>query len=230
MTGEPVASRTVAGPSRSPSELLGRFPPLIPPVSTARAAVTIVLRTGRAETEVLLIERAVNPHDPASGHVALPGGHVEERDGSLADTALRELEEEVGIPPAEVLDSLRYVRTEEARRFGLRVGIFAAELPESSPRPAPHSSTEVAHVFWLPCSRLAESRPSTRLTSRGELTVPGTWFEGHLLWGFTRRVLRDFFSLPAEDDVVGPLFAPAPPGKAPDASGDGTAGLGARGF
>lgn len=189
-----------------PSDLLERFPRLAPPVSTARAAVTIVLRTGREDVEVLLIERATNPLDPASGQVALPGGRVDGRDGSLADTALRELEEEVGIPPADVLESLRYVRTEEARRFGLHVGIFAAELPAASRAPSVRSSVEVAHVFWLPSSSLGRTEWTTQLTSRGELSVPTTRYGGHALWGFTRRVLRDFFALPVED---GPLGVPA---------------------
>src|SRR5579863_3134683 len=133
----PTPSATPA--VRSPEEFLGRFPKLYPPVSTARAAVPIVLRQGSEEVEVLLIERAANPQDPASGQVALPGGRVDPTDGSLADTALRELEEEVGIPPADVSDSLRFVRTEEARRFGMHVGIFAAELPERAHAPTPRS-------------------------------------------------------------------------------------------
>ena len=62
-------------PPAAPSvpSLLAPFPVLTPPVATAGAAVTIVLRAGAAEPEVLLIERAPNPADPASGQVALPG-------------------------------------------------------------------------------------------------------------------------------------------------------------
>ncbi len=218
--GDPFPKGTAS--SASPARFLEPFPRLFPPVSTAHAAVTIVLRAGREEVEILLIERAANLRDPASGQVALPGGHVEEGDGSLADTALRELEEEVGIPAADVLDSLRFVRTEEARHFGLKVGIFAAELRENSRAPAPRSSVEVAHVFWLPHSRLAENRPTPQLTSRGEVHVPATWHEGHLLWGFTRRVLRDFFAYPSEDDPVGLLFTPPPaPRGAPPGDRDG---------
>jgi hypothetical protein len=35
--------------------------------------------------------------------------------------------------------------------------------------------------------------------------------DGHVLWGFTRRVLRQFFDLPTEDERFGPAFAHTPP-------------------
>lgn len=215
----PPAPGVPGGPEfSSPAGLLGRFPKLYPPVSTARAAVTIVLREGRAGVEVLLIERAANPRDPASGDVALPGGRVDPTDGSLADTAMRELEEEVGIPPADVLETLRFVRTFTARRFGLEVGVFAAELGERAHGPAPRSAVEVAHVFWLPSSHLGRTELVPRLERSGSRLVQATRFEGHVLWGFTRRVLRDFFALPVEDDGGGSPFAPsagAPRSEAP---------------
>jgi 8-oxo-dGTP pyrophosphatase MutT (NUDIX family) len=200
----------------APAELLARFPRLTPPVSTARAAVTIVLRQGSGDVEVLLIERAENPTDPASGHVALPGGRVDPRDGSLADTALRELEEEVGIPPSDVLASLRFVRTETARRFGMDVGIFAAELPMSASPPTARSAVEVAHVFWLPRRSLSETRPTPRMTPSGTVTVNATHHDGHVLWGFTRRVLRQFFALPTEDEALGTPFPAHAPPEPPD--------------
>lgn len=210
MTVPDAPSSEVTARFSSPEDWLGRFPKLFPPVSTARAAVTIVLRQGQHGVDVLLIERASNPTDPASGHVALPGGRVDRRDGSLADTAMRELEEEVGIPPADVLDSLRFVRTAQARRFGLDVGVFAAELGASARGPTPRSAVEVAHVFWLPASELRRSELVPRMDREATFTARATRYEGHVLWGFTRRVLRDFFALPTEDDGGGLPFAPSP--------------------
>lgn len=210
---DPSIARTPARPS--PHDLLAPYPQLRPPVSTARAAVTIVLREGDDDVELLLIERAANERDPASGQVALPGGRVDARDGSLADTAVRELEEEVGIPPADVLDTLRFVRVEEARRFNMSVGVFAASLADSAPSPSPRSAVEVAHVFWIPRHELAvPGTPVEQLTSRGPAAVPATRYEGHVIWGFTRRVVRSFFGFAEEDDGVGTVFAPGRP--APD--------------
>ena len=205
------AGATAPGPApQGLPEMLARFPALAPPVSTAGAAVVIVLREGRSEVETLLIERAERPEDPASGQVAFPGGHVADGDGSLAVTALRELEEEVGLSRADFVGELRYVTTVLAIRFGLKVAVFATGLAPNATPPTARSSEEVAHVFWLPRSALAESRSIVRETSRGPTEVRATVFEGHVIWGFTRRVLCEFFGVPSQDEAIGPVFVPHP--------------------
>ncbi|HTW55847.1 MAG TPA: CoA pyrophosphatase [Thermoplasmata archaeon] len=203
MSGAPTA------PARSTRTLLGRFAEGAPPVSEAGAAVTIVLRDGAREPEVLLIERTVNPNDPGSGQVALPGGRVDPADATLAATAIRELGEEVGLLASDLDGPPRFVRTELAARFGLRVAIFAAALDPMARPPAVASPREVAHVFWLRGGALAETRRVFTETVRGRAEVPAAVVDGHLVWGFTRRILRDFFELPPEGDEGGPMFAPA---------------------
>ena len=195
---------------------LARFSTGSPPLGHAGAAVTIVLRPGQEDVEVLLIERTQREGDPAAGQIALPGGHVAEEDGDLARTALRELAEEVGLDASDLEGELRYVGTEHARRFGLSVAVFAAPLG-ATPRPAfPRSAEEVAHVFWLPRGALERTQLVHRETGRGLIEVPATVYERHVLWGFTRRVLRQFFELKAEDDTVGPVFVPLAHPSAPD--------------
>jgi 8-oxo-dGTP pyrophosphatase MutT (NUDIX family) len=202
-------SRVGSAPE-SIAELLGRFPESAPPTPTAGAAVTIVLRDGASEVETLLIERTERPTDPASGQVAFPGGRVEESDGTLAATALRELQEEVGLTPMDLIGPVHYVRTEHATHFGIDVGVFAAALGAESHPPTPLSVEEVAHVFWLPRSSLGLRHRVHRETSRGLVEVPATVYEGHVLWGFTRRVIREFFGLESDDEWGGPAFAPDP--------------------
>ena len=199
-------------PLPSIDALLERFPTDRPPVSLAGAAVTIVLRDGASDVELLLIERTVAESDPASGQVALPGGHVAEGDGNLARTALRELEEEVGLSEGDLDGPLHYTGTVHASRFGLDVGVFAGRLGARAQPPSLRSPREVAHVFWLPRSALEVVQKVHRDTSQGSIPVNATVFEGHVLWGFTRRVLREFFGYPGEDGSFGALFAPpAPP-------------------
>jgi 8-oxo-dGTP pyrophosphatase MutT (NUDIX family) len=195
------------GAPNSVATLLARYPAESPPVSVAGAAVTIVLRDSPRGVESLLIERTVTPTDPASGQVAFPGGRVDYGDGSLLATALRELEEEVGLTRADLTDSPRFVGATSASRFRLTVGVFAAELGPAGHAPSPRSPAEVAHVFWLPRPSLDRTQQVHRETVYGLTPVNATVYEGHVLWGFTRRVLRDFFGLPAEDILAGPLFA-----------------------
>lgn len=179
---------------------LDRFPVGGPPVGAAGAAVTLVLRDGSSDVEVLLIERTVSPEDPGSGQVALPGGRVADRDGNLAATAVRELEEEVGLSASDLKGPLRFVRAKTASRFGLHVAIFAAEIASQAGPPVRRSPREVAHVFWFPQGRLAQVRWVPGETGRSAPEVPASVFEGHVVWGFTRRVLLDFFGYPIEGE------------------------------
>ncbi|MFI5418546.1 MAG: NUDIX hydrolase [Candidatus Lutacidiplasmatales archaeon] len=189
-----------AGPPPDPVELLlERYSSGSPPKSSAGAAATIVLRPGGHGIETLLIERTVRPDDRASGQVGLPGGHVDEEDRGLSDTALRELHEEVGLPPTSVDLPLRFVGIHEASAFSLHVGIFASRLRPGGPLPRPASESEVAHVFWFPLTGLSENVRVAVQTTRGTREVDANIHDGHILWGFTRKVLRDFFDLPASD-------------------------------
>jgi 8-oxo-dGTP pyrophosphatase MutT (NUDIX family) len=171
--------------------------------------VTLILRDGANEAEVLLIERSQSPTDPASGQVALPGGRVDAGDGNLRATAVRELEEEVGLGESDLTGPVRFVRIQPAPRFGLRVGVFVGELATSAQSPRVHDPREVAHVFWLPKSRLDPPQPYRHAGEHTASLHPASYFEGHIVWGFTRRVLREFFDLPNENDLGGPQFAPS---------------------
>jgi 8-oxo-dGTP pyrophosphatase MutT (NUDIX family) len=184
------------------TRLLGRFPETSPPHGSAGAAVTIVLRSGLSDVEVLLIERAVRDGDPASGQIGLPGGRVDEGEGALVNTALRECEEEVGIGAGDLAAPPRFVGFSMAPAVGLQVGVFAAELGPSRPGPTARDPVEVAHVFWIPRSALRHSRRVVRETLSGSREVDANVVDGHVLWGFTRRVLLDFFEIP---DVGAPL-------------------------
>ena len=65
-----------------------------------RAAVALLLRARGPQLDqidALFIQRARSPRDPWSGHMALPGGKVEQSDPSPRDAAARETLEEVGV-------------------------------------------------------------------------------------------------------------------------------------
>ncbi|HUJ77431.1 MAG TPA: CoA pyrophosphatase [Thermoplasmata archaeon] len=191
-------------PPRTAAEWVARYPDDSPPASSAGAAVVAVLRDGPDDVEVLLIERANHPEDPAPGQVALPGGRVDRADGTLRATALRELEEEVGLGPNDLRGPPRFVRIASAPRFRMEVGVFTAELSRSAPAPQPGDLREVAHVFWFPRPALDRSETYRTPTHRGVLEVPAHPFDGHILWGFTRRIVRDFFEYPPDADPTSP--------------------------
>jgi len=191
------------------AELLDRFPVETPLTSAAGAAVMILLREGTRELEILLIERTERETDPASGQVAFPGGRVDPADASLLATVLRETEEEVGLRGDDLTGPPHFVGIYHASRFGLDVGVFAAGLGVRARGARARSRSEVAHVFWLPRSAVGEVHRVVRETVHGPIEVNAALHEGHVLWGFTRRLLRDFFGLPAEVGTgpTGPLRA-----------------------
>ena len=156
-----------------------------------------VLRERHHDVEILLIERAHREGDPASGQVSLPGGHVDPADGDLRATALRELEEEVGLRRSDLVEPVRYVETTEAKRFSLSVGVFSAELASTARVPPNGDPGEVAGIFWLPYDALGHPVPMILPTPQGPLELPSVHHEGHVVWGFTLRVLGELFAGPA---------------------------------
>ncbi len=188
-------------PTDGPSEktvtaegFLARFSADSPPASAAEAAVLIVLREDGPEVETLLLERSHRPTDPASGEVSLPGGHVHPSDRSLRETALREFEEEVGLPSNDLTGPARFVSIEDAPRFGIRVGVFAALLDGGQTHDPAPSPAEVAQLFWLPRKHLRTLSRLSRQTPTGPREVDAVVYEEHVVWGFTLRVLRQFFT------------------------------------
>jgi len=59
-------------------------------------------------------------------------------------------------------------------------------------------------VFWLPRSAVGEIARVARESIHGPIEVNASVYQGHVLWGFSRRVLRDFFGLPPETAAVSP--------------------------
>ncbi len=120
------------------------------PVRAALAdAAVLVPLVGERETRVILTRR----HDGLRNHagqVSFPGGRVDPGDAGPVAAALREAEEEIGLPRSEAsvlgyLDPLATIS-------GFRVLPVVARVPagfEARPQPG-----EVAEVFSLPLSWL----------------------------------------------------------------------------
>jgi len=175
----------------SAQAVVQRWPAEDLPHGRAGAAVTVVLRDGHRDVEVLLIERTVRKEDLASGHVALPGGRAEPEDATLGATAIRELTEEVGLGRHDVEMPLRLLGVERADLFGLDVAVFAARLATRPTELVP-SPDEVAHIFWLPLPKLGQLEPVERATPMGPRRVAAVVDNGRVLWGFTLRILQTY--------------------------------------
>jgi 8-oxo-dGTP pyrophosphatase MutT (NUDIX family) len=161
------------------------------------AAVALVLRERRGSPlELLFIRRAIRESDPWSGQVALPGGRRDKDEADLAATVLRETREETGIDlraTGQLLGPLDEVRPRTPVLPPVIVRPYVARL-DSDETFVP--SDEVAGHFWAPVDELFKpsNTRSTRVQARGTTLIwpEAIHFEGHVIWGMTERILRNF--------------------------------------
>lgn len=157
------------------------------------AAVAIVLRP-QETLELLLIRRAELHGDPWSGHVALPGGRRARDDRGLLDTALRETEEEVGIPLARVgslLGSLDEVAPATPLLPPILISPWVVAVP-----PGTHAvpdQREVQAALWVPLDALREPGAVSQITVETpqlRRRLPSLVYEDYEIWGLTLRIVQ----------------------------------------
>lgn len=196
----PVRERLSA---RLPSPYLLR----IEPERIPQAAVTLLLREVEGDDLVLIIKRAERMGDPWSGHLALPGGRVEEQDEDLLITAARETREEVGIDllGIDLLDGMvsrqnfiGQLPTLTPASPGLPpieiTPLVALTPPDQSLQP----NDEVGELYWLSISELlANGRSSEYRLNLGSYVRkwPAYPSPGGPIWGITERILTSFLTL-----------------------------------
>jgi 8-oxo-dGTP pyrophosphatase MutT (NUDIX family) len=115
------------------------------PARLRDASVLVPLVEREEGLTVLLTQRTAHLASHA-GQISFPGGRVEPEDIDAEDTALRETEEEIGLPRQRIdlLGRLDHYLTRTAFRITPVVGILR---PPFTLRPDPH---EVAEVFEVP--------------------------------------------------------------------------------
>lgn len=156
------------------------------PLTPAAVLFPIVLREGGHT--VLLTQRTAHLRDHA-GQISFPGGRVEAEDVSPSHTALRETEEEIGLPREriEIVGFLPEYRT----GTGFRVTpVVALVQPPFALQPDPF---EVAEVFEVPLAFLLDPANHQRhsLHYRGALrnyfAMP---YGEYFIWGATAGMIR----------------------------------------
>lgn len=153
-----------------------------------QAAVLAPLFLGeRGEPHLVLTRRRADLRRHA-GEISFPGGRRDPDDGDLAVTALREAEEEIGLPRAKVslLGELPEVSTFAT---GYTIHPYVGEIPAGlawslSPR-------EVDAVLELPLETVRASRTRTQMERRGFTFETDAYIVGeHLIWGATARIIE----------------------------------------
>lgn len=122
-------------------------PDLYEPEQALTPAAVLVPIVRRSRLSLLLTRRTDHLHDHA-GQIAFPGGRVDEGDADALAAALRETEEEVGLPRrhVEIVGRLDTYVTRTGFEVTPVVGLV------TPPFPVEPDSFEVAEVFEVPLS------------------------------------------------------------------------------
>lgn len=125
------------------------------------------------------------------GEISFPGGRYDEGETDFIATALREADEEIGLPPdaVEIVGALQPTPTIAT---GYAVYPFVGLIAPG--REWTVSATEVAEVLELSLRDLLAGYGRRRLIRRGLPIRTDTYVVGdHLIWGATARILADLF-------------------------------------
>ncbi len=158
-----------------------------------RGAVALIFKEEANDLWLLMIRRAENPRDRWSGQMAFPGGHADQRDRTLLDTASREAMEEVGINMSdhEFLGCLHNV---EPRSSPIVVAPFVFLLVGDV---HPTLSREAREILWIPMSFFLNSKNvSSIIVAIGERDVSmGCYvYLDHTIWGLSFRIIQELLS------------------------------------
>jgi len=167
--------------------------------SKAREAAVVILLYPNAikETQLVLIQRMFHPKDQHAGQISLPGGKLEPSDASPKAAALRELEEELGVPSdaVDILGQLSELHISVSNFLVYPFIGFINNRPDFIPQPSEvHAILETPVKIFLEKSmrRQKDLRLSTGMILKN---VPYFDIKGHTVWGATAMILNEFSEL-----------------------------------
>lgn len=166
----------------------------------AAVLAPLYLRDGRPH---LLFTRRAATLKSHRGEISFPGGSHDPTDVTLAETALRETEEEIGLPPAQValLGTLEPVVTVVSN---FTILPFVGVLP-AGPGTLRLNPDEVDEVIEAPLADLADPTifHSEEWVRAGQPhRVYFFEYGRHRIWGATARMLVSFLDLLGTDAPV----------------------------
>lgn len=170
-----------------------------PDFSKARKAAVILLLypDTKGETQLVLIQRMIHPKDRHSGQISFPGGKIEPTDLSPKAAALRELEEELGVPTdaVTILGQLSDLHISVSNFLVYPFLGIANKRPNFIPQPS-----EVHAILETPIKAFLEKsmRRKKDLKLPNGITlknVPYFEVQGHTVWGATAMIINEFSEL-----------------------------------
>lgn len=176
-----------------------RQSPRSAPENARIACVLALLYPIEEAWHLVLIQRISNnnPNDRHKGQISFPGGQLEPDDPTLADGALREAKEEVGVDPAKV-ELLGQLTELYIPVSNFKVYPFAGvtyERPNFRPQ-----LSEVHEILEIPLSDLInpDNQQLTNIRIDEHITlkrVPYYNVADKIVWGATAMMLSEFLEM-----------------------------------
>lgn len=158
-----------------------------PHTGARRKAAVLMAVTDGPRPGIILTER---PKTMAShpGQVAFPGGRIDPTDKDALDAALREAEEEVGLPRhlVDIVGPVDEFRTGS----GYDITPILAVVPHDPP--LVRNTYEVDEIFITPLDFLLDPANHHQQTVHWEgaaRTYTEMFWEGHRIWGVTAAII-----------------------------------------
>lgn len=163
-------------------------PGMSPPSAELRPAAVLVPLVDHAHGMSVLLTQRTAHLSAHAGQISFPGGRIEVNDADEIAAALRETEEEVGLPRdrVEVIGRLDTYVTGTGFEISPVVGVIAP------PYPMAIDAYEVAEAFEVPLAFILDRRNHQRVEreSAGRrrcfFVLP---YEGRNIWGATAGIL-----------------------------------------
>jgi len=185
------------GPSRP---LVSELPESAAPVPLRPAAVLIPLYVREKALWTLFTKRTdlVEHH---KGQISFPGGGKDAGDANLWETAVRETEEEIGVPRKGVRLLGALPRLVTVTEFEVAPFVGAIPYPVAfAPQPGEVESIIEVPLAYLLDPMVVEERP-VKWKGRDVMTLV-YHYKGHAIWGATARILADLLAVIRGDEIV----------------------------
>ena len=176
---------------------VSRMAPIAPPPHAKQAAVLLLLLEAGGQWRVIMIERALHDQDKHSGQISFPGGSFQADDKNLSTTALREAEEEIGMPRnrVQLLGALTELYI-PVSNFLVQpfVGVLTSAV-SLVPQPGEVQTILQPELDFFLDDSSKKAREITVGTGIRLKDVPAYVYNDKVIWGATAMIMSEFCEL-----------------------------------